>query len=382
MKSRRVLPVEKKLLAIGSILHRAKDGDIVWGSGLKSEEALDDHPGGNILVTAVRGPKTLKVLERAGWDISNVKEMFDPGVLLRHIYADRIAKYDVSKNDRLGKIRIVPHFKDELVFKRQRPDLIRHFISADGDPVKILESMLGAELVISSSLHGIIFAESLGIPAIWISSPGGEANFKYQDYYEGTSRVGVEPIATITDALSAKAPAVPVFDFEKLLATFPKKEIEQLAQNRMPRAAEVMVGRKARLAFREDFEYSTSKSVKTRIGSKWIVGTKGTFALAPIEIDGHYSDVTLTLVPAVVLKTKSGFTVEVSVDGGASTTVNWKNGSRAMKVVKLPVSKELWNKGVKISLKANSVGMGGGKISPRNVGMSVAVTSIGSAIPG
>jgi hypothetical protein len=382
IESRRVLPGEKKLLAIGSILHRAKDGDIVWGSGLKSEEALDDHPGGNILVTAVRGPKTLKVLERAGWDISNVKEMFDPGVLLRHIYADRLAQYDVSKNARLGKIRIVPHFKDELVFKRQRPDLMRHFISADGDPIEILEAMLGAELVISSSLHGIIFAESLGIPAIWISSPGGEANFKYQDYFEGTSRVGVEPIATITDALSAKAPAVPVFDFEKLLATFPKKEIEQLARNRMPNAAEVMVGRKARLAFREDFEYSTSKSVKTRIGSKWIVGTKGTFALAPIEIGGHYSDVTLTLVPAVVLKTKSGFTVEVSVDGGASTTVNWKNGSRAMKVVKLPVSKELWNKGVKISLKANAVGMGGGKISPRNVGMSVAVTSIGSAIPG
>jgi len=137
--------------------------------------------------------------------------MFDPGVLLRHIFADRLAKYDVKKNNRFGKIRIVPHFKDELVFKRQRPDLLKHFISPDGEPLKILESMLGAELVIASSLHGIIFAESLGIPAIWITSPGGEAQFKYLDYYEGTSRFGVKPIETIGEALSATPPPLPVF---------------------------------------------------------------------------------------------------------------------------------------------------------------------------
>ena len=382
IQSRRVLPGERKLLAIGSILHRAADGDIVWGSGLKSEDALDNHPGGDILVTAVRGPKTLGVLTRAGWDTSNVREMFDPGVLLSHLYADRLAKYDVSRNKHQGKIRIVPHFKDELVFKRQYPELIRHFISPDGDPVQILESMLGAELVVSSSLHGIIFAESLGIPAIWIASPGGEAQFKYLDYYEGTNRFGVEPIATIADALNAQPPALPVFDFEKLLATFPKAEIAQLGHKRMPNAVEDMVGRKARQAFREDFEYSTSKSIVLRNGSLWIVGRKGTVALAPINIDGHYTDVTLALIPAVTLKSKKGFTVKISVAGGASTTVNWKNGSRMVKKIQIPVSRELWNSGVKISLEASSVGMGGGRISIKNVGMSVSVAAIGSAIPG
>ena len=382
IESRRVAAGERKLLAIGSILHRANDGDIVWGSGLKSDEALDEHPGGNILVTAVRGPKTLKVLEKAGWDTSNIKAMFDPGVLLRHIWAERLAKYDVKKNNRLGKIRIVPHFKDELVFKRQRPDLIKHFISADGDPLRILEKMLGAELVISSSLHGIIFAESLGIPAIWIDSPGGEAHFKYLDYYEGTGRVGVQAIPTITEALESQAPEVPEFDFEKLLATFPEKEITELANNRMPQAAAEMVGGKARKDYREDFEFSSSKSVVERNGNLWIVGTKGTVQLAPLDIDGLYSAVNLTLIPAVVLNAKRGFTAKVSVEGGTSTTVHWANGSREPKVVQLPVSKEMWNKGLKISIKANSVGMGGGRVSVRNVGMSLSVASIGAAIPG
>ena len=381
LESRRVLKGERKLLAIGSILHRAKDGDIVWGSGLKSEEALDEHPGGNILVTAVRGPKTVKVLERAGWDTSNIKAMFDPGVLLKHIYADRLAKYDVEKNKRLGKIRIVPHFKDELVFKRQRPDLLKHFISPDGDPVRILESMLGAELVISSSLHGIIFAESLGIPAIWITSPGGEAQFKYLDYYEGTSRFGIEPIATIDDALNAQPPVLPTFDFEKLMATFPKEEIAKLTEKRMPKATEEMVGSKARQSYREDFEHSTSKNVVVRNGSLWVSGTKGTVALAPLEIEGEYADVKVTLFPAIVLKSKKGFSVTVSVAGGPSTSVTWKNGSRAPKQVQLPVSREEWNKGVVISVKASSVGIGGGQLSPKNIRMSVALTSIGAVVP-
>lgn len=382
IESRRVVPGEKKLLAIGSILHRAKDGDIVWGSGLKSDEALDSHPGGDILVTAVRGPKTLKVLERAGWDTSNIKAMFDPGVLLRHIYADRLAQYDMNQNKRFGKIRIVPHFKDDLVFKRQRPDLIKHFISADGDPLRILESMLGADLVISSSLHGIIFAESLGIPAIWLDSPGGEGHFKYLDYYEGTGRVGVQVVPTLSEALSAQPPELPEFDFEKLLATFPAKEIAELASKRMPMATGEIIGGKARSSYREDFEHSTSKSLVLRNGALWMLGIRGTILLAPLEIDGDFSAVKITMVPAVLAKTRAGFKVKVSLEGGASATVQWENGSRVPKEIQLPVSKEIWNQGVRISLKANAVGMGGGRISLKNVGMSLGILSVGIGIPG
>ena len=60
----------------------------------------------------------------------------------------------------------------------------------------MLEALLPCELVISSSLHGIIFAEAFRIPARWLA-PRDEAHlekssyvtegwFKYVDYYAST----------------------------------------------------------------------------------------------------------------------------------------------------------------------------------------------------
>ena len=54
----------------------------------------------------------------------------------------------------------------------------------------MVEFLLGCELVVSSSLHGIIFAEAFGVPARWWAPPNGgaartERAFKYQDYYAG-----------------------------------------------------------------------------------------------------------------------------------------------------------------------------------------------------
>jgi pyruvyltransferase len=372
---------EKKLLAVGSILHLASEGDIVWGSGLKSDEALDEHPGGNILVTAVRGPRTLKVLERAGWDTSHVRALFDPGVLLRHVFAQRLAEFNVSSNDKFGKIRIVPHFKDDLVFRRMYPELIQHFVSADNDPLRVLESMLGAEVVISSSLHGIIFAESLGIPAIWVESPGGEAHFKYLDYYEGTGRFGIEPAKSVLEALKIQPPALPEFDFDSLLATFPKDEITGLARARMPYTEREMIGIKARRTHREDFEHSRSKSITLRNGLLWIRGKRGTIALAPLDIEKEYSAVKVTMIPARMRISREGFKVKVCVEDGACTSLSWPKGSSIPKVVQLPVSKEMWNNGLKVSIESNSVGIGGPRTSLKNWGLSVLIDSVGAAIP-
>jgi hypothetical protein len=372
---------EKKLLAVGSILHLASEGDIVWGSGLKSDEALDEHPGGKILVTAVRGPRTLKVLERAGWDTSYVKAMFDPGVLLGHVFAEKLEKFDISSNDKFGKIRIVPHFKDDLVFRRMYPELIQHFVSADNPPLRVLLSMLGAEVVISSSLHGIIFAESLGIPAIWVESPGGEAHFKYLDYYEGTGRFGIEPAKSVLEALKIQPPALPEFDFDSLLATFPKDEITGLARARMPYTEREMIGIKARRTHREGFEHSRSKSIVMRNGMLWIRGKRGTIVLAPLDIEKEYSAVRVTLRPARMQATKNGFRVKVSVEGGPGMLVSWPKGSSQAKVVQLPVSREMWNKGLKISMQSNAIGIDGGRTTLKNWGLSICITSIGAAIP-
>jgi hypothetical protein len=60
--------------------------------------------------------------------------------------------------------------------------------------------------------------------------------------------------------------------------------------------------------------------------------------------------------------------------------LNWKNGSRDPKQIQLPVSKEVWASGVKLSFKASTVGVGGWMLTLKNIGLSVSVTAIGSAV--
>ena len=52
-------------------------------------------------------------------------------------------------------------------------------------PLAFVRALLGAERVVSSSLHGVILAEAYGIPATYLDSGNGENRFKYDDYYAG-----------------------------------------------------------------------------------------------------------------------------------------------------------------------------------------------------
>ena len=56
---------------------------------------------------------------------------------------------------------------------------------ATNDLESLFEEICKSELVISSSLHGIIFAHSFGVPAIHIEETdiGSKDNFKFKDYY-------------------------------------------------------------------------------------------------------------------------------------------------------------------------------------------------------
>lgn len=375
---RQVLRGERKLLAIGSVLHRAHEGDIVWGSGLKSYEALDNHPGGDIKVFAVRGPKTLETLNNNGWDTSRITEMFDPGVLLRYLYADRLAKFDISKNAKRGKIRIVPHFRDELVFKRQRPDLQKHIISADGDPIRILEAMLGAELVISSSLHGLIFAESLGIPAIWIDSPGGEGHFKYQDYYLGSGRPEISVVASIDEALKAKAPELPTFEYEKYLATFPKEEVLDLVHHSYPPASSEMFVREYRNDDPRHYPIAWGSNFNDARRCKVLRGLSGTFTFPAIATTNPYESLQLRIEPFNSRASLVEPRITVETSAGNSMTYTWARGESGPKNFVLPISREDWRKGVTVKVTANGLGVVGSYRYPRNYGYSMAIHNVGT----
>lgn len=213
-----------KLVAIGSILDHAQDGDVVWGSGLITAETRP--PGTRLLVTAVRGPRTAKILRDAGIDCPAVYG--DPGCLLprlRPMPANRSPRYALG---------VIPHYADQEQFSRQDSSVRLLDITCGLDD--FLTDLWDCERVVSSSLHGIIFAESYGIPAHWLEISAGvrakwtdnRAAFKFADYYEGTERDCPAPLTR--DAIFSEPTWRPLPSGypERIAAAFPLPHSETI----------------------------------------------------------------------------------------------------------------------------------------------------------
>jgi len=171
-----------KVLGTGSILHSAADDDLVLGAG-----AIDARPlqlPSSARVLAVRGPRTLELLRRERGEIA----FGDPGLLAAQLFPYQPV---TPPSDR--RIAVVVHYVDD---RRLDADDVTT-IDVRAMPEQFLQRLVEARVVISSSLHGIVLAESYGIPAIWLSPPealvGGR--FKFDDYFEGTGRTAPAPLA-------------------------------------------------------------------------------------------------------------------------------------------------------------------------------------------
>jgi len=215
----------RKLLTVGSVLHRARDGDVIWGTGLKGSAPRLAPEVRALDVRAVRGPVTLDFLRRKGIDVGRVTQLFDPGSLVGAMFPDAVAEAGTLPR---RPFLIVPHFRDLPILLRRRPDLAGTLVSPDGTVADVVRRIASAERIVSSSLHGIIVAEALGIPAVWLAPAGGEDEMKYSDYYFGTGRYAIRRAAKLDDALRAEPMPLPRLDVAAMLASFPHDAIPSL----------------------------------------------------------------------------------------------------------------------------------------------------------
>ena len=187
---------ERKLLAIGSILHLGDLSNcVVWGSGMISAEHACTQPH---TIHAVRGPLTRKRLLELG--IACPEVYGDPAVLLPRIHARTNAPtYDLG---------IVPHEVDKA--HPWLAEIARHervlIIDVQRPVVEVLQDILSCKTIASSALHGIIAAAAYGIPVCWLefSDKVIGKGFKFRDFYLSMDEDPPMPLAITMDTQLAQ----------------------------------------------------------------------------------------------------------------------------------------------------------------------------------
>ena len=69
---------------------------------------------------------------------------------------------------------------------------------------EFINNLCSADLVISSSLHGIILAEAYGIPCVMLNTTPAADITKYKDWYYSTGRYDFTIAKSVEEALETK----------------------------------------------------------------------------------------------------------------------------------------------------------------------------------
>jgi hypothetical protein len=206
-----------RMAAVGTIGHSLVNGDIViWGTGssryrnpfapLEQRIPVGPMPGTRLSITATRGPISRQLL---GEDNAATPPAYgDPVWLLPQFYpAPRRKKWKLGVIIHLADLQdrgFEPNHKADhkryVVPDEFRSDirLINTIapIGIDGLRAK-LDEILSCERLVSTSLHGMVFAESYGIPCLYFSprtprglhamelDPDGTLDLRIVDLYRG-----------------------------------------------------------------------------------------------------------------------------------------------------------------------------------------------------
>lgn len=103
----------------------------------------------------------------------------DPGLMMSRLYSP---DKPVKKTHKVG---IIPHYVDEARIRRKYGSKYHIISMCTSDMERLANDILSCEVILSSSLHGIIFAHSYGIPAYHVQFTDffNNGNFKFADYY-------------------------------------------------------------------------------------------------------------------------------------------------------------------------------------------------------
>jgi len=176
-----------RLVSIGSNLDIVPDSyrGAILGGGFLHETSRRAFANANIL--ALRGRLSARAITP-----TYRGRLGDPGIIV-----DRIYRRELATAEKRWRMGIVPHYKDDdhpsvrQLHDRHRDEVT--VIDVRRPPRTVVLQIAACRHVVSSSLHGLVVAHSLGIPATPATFSGGlrGGTFKFRDYY---SAYDVEPV--------------------------------------------------------------------------------------------------------------------------------------------------------------------------------------------
>lgn len=158
----------------------------IWGTGfINYSDSEGKFFKKDMEFCALRGELTRKRVEQMTGKKLDVPTA-DAGILASEVLEEELGKcYDIG---------IIPHLcdlRDPKIEKLLKKYENARFISVKDEPVKVIQEIAKCRYILSSSLHGLIVADSLGIPNLHVVFGDrllGDG-YKFDDYY---SAYGIE----------------------------------------------------------------------------------------------------------------------------------------------------------------------------------------------
>jgi len=219
-----------ELIAIGSVMDNFEkmypNLKAIWGSGFIAS-GKDYKKLNHVVISSVRGK-----LSRSRVGNEDI-QLGDPGLLAPFVYKQ-------GEKSSTFTVGIVPHYADlsNNIFRELTKSGMFQIIDVRRDPQEVIGDITSKDLILSSSLHGLIISDAFNIPNYWIDSPDVVvgAGYKFEDYFSSVCRkkeeVILQDIARLTEkkCKSLVAEWKPVSDLkriqENIKASFPLEVFE------------------------------------------------------------------------------------------------------------------------------------------------------------
>jgi pyruvyltransferase len=165
---------------VGSVLRDSNKSSIIWGSGI-----------------AVRGKHSLERIintnKMSSDEINNII-LGDPGLCMSTLYKPIMT-------DIIYKYGIVLHYVDDKYGPLLSSVNNAKYVSVNHLPEEFIDNIVDCEIIISSSLHGLVLAISYNKPVIYIEFEKTllpKDNIKFHDFFSAFD-INVQPIRITND---------------------------------------------------------------------------------------------------------------------------------------------------------------------------------------